>query len=166
MHTHTYTHNTHRQTHTNARTHTHTTCAQVDVVHGQKTGFFLDQRDNRACIGRLSAVYEGQGSAHNIGSSNSNGSSSMGTGLRCLNVFAYTGGFSVYAGRCVSVGDEPWGWVLDCGSGCGRGCGCGTPAWLDLSCIAGFYQQEGRCGQLLLDCALVPLFPSFTLQPS
>lgn len=45
----------------------------VDVLHGQKTGFFLDQRDNRTRVGRLSA------------------------GRRVLNVFAYTGGFSVAA---------------------------------------------------------------------
>jgi 23S rRNA (cytosine1962-C5)-methyltransferase len=46
---------------------------EADVVHGQKTGFFLDQRDNRARVGKLAA------------------------GRRVLNVFAYTGGFSVYA---------------------------------------------------------------------
>jgi 23S rRNA (cytosine1962-C5)-methyltransferase len=46
----------------------------VDVVRGQKTGFFLDQRDNRQKIRGLAA------------------------GRRVLNVFGYTGGFSVYAG--------------------------------------------------------------------
>ncbi len=45
----------------------------ADVVHGQKTGFFLDQRDNRARVRRLAR------------------------GKRTLNVFAYSGGFSVYA---------------------------------------------------------------------
>lgn len=49
----------------------------ADVIHGQKTGFFLDQRDNRQHIRHLAA------------------------GRRVLNVFGYTGGFSVYAG----VGD-------------------------------------------------------------
>jgi 23S rRNA (cytosine1962-C5)-methyltransferase len=48
---------------------------EADVLHGQKTGFFLDQRDNRASVGRLAA------------------------GLRTLNVFAYSGGFSLYAAR-------------------------------------------------------------------
>ncbi|MBT6716679.1 MAG: methyltransferase domain-containing protein [Nitrospina sp.] len=50
----------------------------VDVVNGQKTGFFLDQRENRFQIKRISA------------------------GLSVLNVFSYTGGFSIYAisGRC------------------------------------------------------------------
>lgn len=46
----------------------------VDVVRGQKTGFFLDQRDNRRKVRDLAA------------------------GRRVLNVFGYTGGFSVYAG--------------------------------------------------------------------
>lgn len=48
---------------------------ESDLIHGQKTGFFLDQRDNRARVGRLSK------------------------GKSVLNVFAYTGGFSVYAAR-------------------------------------------------------------------
>jgi 23S rRNA (cytosine1962-C5)-methyltransferase len=47
----------------------------ADVVKGQKTGFFLDQRENRARVERLAR------------------------GRRTLNVFAYTGGFSVYAAR-------------------------------------------------------------------
>jgi 23S rRNA (cytosine1962-C5)-methyltransferase len=45
----------------------------ADVVHGHKTGFFFDQRDNRAEVRAQSA------------------------GRRVLDVFAYTGGFSVYA---------------------------------------------------------------------
>jgi 23S rRNA (cytosine1962-C5)-methyltransferase len=48
---------------------------EVDPVHGQKTGFYLDQRDNRARVERLAA------------------------GKTVLNAFAYTGGFSVYAAR-------------------------------------------------------------------
>ena len=48
---------------------------EADVLRGQKTGFFLDQRDNRARAGALAA------------------------GRRTLNVFAYTGGFSLYAAR-------------------------------------------------------------------
>jgi 23S rRNA (cytosine1962-C5)-methyltransferase len=47
----------------------------MDVWRGHKTGFYLDQRDNRAIIGRREWM----------------------TGKRLLNVFAYTGGFSVYA---------------------------------------------------------------------
>lgn len=48
---------------------------ETDPIRGQKTGFFLDQRDNRARVGKLSK------------------------GKSVLNVFAYTGGFSVYAAR-------------------------------------------------------------------
>src|SRR4029077_14425139 len=44
------------------------------VRHGQKTGFFLDQRDNRRLIARHAQ------------------------GMRVLNVFSYTGGFSIHAG--------------------------------------------------------------------
>jgi 23S rRNA (cytosine1962-C5)-methyltransferase len=48
---------------------------EVDPIHGQKTGFFLDQRDNRARVEGLTR------------------------GKDVLNLFAYTGGFSVYAAR-------------------------------------------------------------------
>ena len=47
----------------------------VDITHGQKTGFYLDQRDNRS---RLTAYC---------------------TGRTVLNAFAYTGSFSVYAAQ-------------------------------------------------------------------
>jgi 23S rRNA (cytosine1962-C5)-methyltransferase len=45
----------------------------VDVLHGQKTGFFLDQRETRARLRRLAA------------------------GRRVLNAFAYTGAFAIAA---------------------------------------------------------------------
>jgi 23S rRNA (cytosine1962-C5)-methyltransferase len=45
----------------------------ADVVHGHKTGFFFDQRDNRQLVGQHAA------------------------GKNVLDVFAYSGGFSVYA---------------------------------------------------------------------
>jgi 23S rRNA (cytosine1962-C5)-methyltransferase len=48
---------------------------EADLLHGQKTGFFLDQRANRARVEGLAA------------------------GRETLNVFAYTGGFSLYAAR-------------------------------------------------------------------
>jgi 23S rRNA (cytosine1962-C5)-methyltransferase len=50
-------------------------CFEADPARGQKTGFFLDQRDNRARVEKLSE------------------------GRAALNVFAYTGAFSVYAAR-------------------------------------------------------------------
>ena len=53
----------------------HGLCFKVDVVVGQKTGFYLDQRDNRALTETLSA------------------------GRDVLNCFCYTGGFSLYALR-------------------------------------------------------------------
>ena len=49
----------------------------VDVVRGQKTGAFLDQRENRRRIGELVARRK-----------------SAGLGVRVLNLFSYTGGFS------------------------------------------------------------------------
>lgn len=47
----------------------------IDWLRGQKTGFFVDQRENRALLEKFSA------------------------GRTVLNMFCYTGGFSVYAMR-------------------------------------------------------------------
>jgi 23S rRNA (cytosine1962-C5)-methyltransferase len=47
----------------------------VDFAHGQKTGFYLDQRENRRIV---------QGYSE---------------GRRVMNLFAYTGGFALYAAR-------------------------------------------------------------------
>ena len=47
----------------------------IDWLRGQKTGFFVDQRDNRSLVERYSR------------------------GRNVLNMFCYTGGFSVYAMR-------------------------------------------------------------------
>jgi 23S rRNA (cytosine1962-C5)-methyltransferase len=52
----------------------------VDIHGGQKTGFFIDQRDNRKLIGELSR------------------------GRRVLNCFSYTGGFTVYAAHGEATG--------------------------------------------------------------
>jgi 23S rRNA (cytosine1962-C5)-methyltransferase len=46
---------------------------KIDFIKGQKTGFFIDQRDNRALLASYSK------------------------GKNILNAFSYTGGFSVYA---------------------------------------------------------------------
>jgi 23S rRNA (cytosine1962-C5)-methyltransferase len=46
---------------------------RIDWTTGQKTGFFIDQRDNRKLLGEFSS------------------------GRKVLNMFGYTGGFSVYA---------------------------------------------------------------------
>jgi 23S rRNA (cytosine1962-C5)-methyltransferase len=47
----------------------------VNWVQGQKTGFFIDQRENRRILGEISK------------------------GKKVLNTFCYTGGFSVYAAK-------------------------------------------------------------------
>jgi len=47
---------------------------KVDIKKGQKTGFYLDQRENRMSVGSLSE------------------------GKRVLDCFSYTGGFSIHAG--------------------------------------------------------------------
>lgn len=48
---------------------------EADVLRGQKTGFFLDQRENRRLAGQFSP------------------------GRRVLNAFSFSGGFSLYAAR-------------------------------------------------------------------
>jgi len=45
----------------------------IDIIKGQKTGFFIDQRDNRQLVKTFSS------------------------GKKVLNLFSYTGGFSAYA---------------------------------------------------------------------
>jgi 23S rRNA (cytosine1962-C5)-methyltransferase len=50
---------------------------EVDPIKGQKTGFFLDQRENRARVEALPHL----------------------EGASVLNAFAYSGGFSLYAAR-------------------------------------------------------------------
>lgn len=58
---------------------------EVDIVQGQKTGFFLDQRENRSLLRQLSR------------------------GKKVLNVFSYTGGFSIAALQ----GGAEKAWSLD-----------------------------------------------------
>ena len=50
-------------------------CFEADVIRGQKTGFFLDQRDNRRRVEQLAR------------------------GRDVLNAFSFSGGFSLYAAR-------------------------------------------------------------------
>jgi 23S rRNA (cytosine1962-C5)-methyltransferase len=52
---------------------------KIDWTTGQKTGFFIDQRDNRKLLGKYSE------------------------GKSVLNMFGYTGGFSVYAMKNASL---------------------------------------------------------------
>ena len=58
---------------------------EADVLRGQKTGFFLDQRENRRQV------------------------ESLARGRRVLNVFSFSGGFSLYAAR----GGASWATDLD-----------------------------------------------------
>ena len=53
---------------------------EADVLRGQKTGFFLDQRENRRCVEALAA------------------------GRSVLNLFSFSGGFSLYAARGGATG--------------------------------------------------------------
>ena len=53
---------------------------EADVLRGQKTGFFLDQRENRRIVETLAG------------------------GRRVLNLFSYSGGFSLYAARGGATG--------------------------------------------------------------
>ncbi len=50
-------------------------CFEAEVVRGQKTGFYLDQRENRCLVGTLAR------------------------GSEMLNAFSFSGGFSLYAAR-------------------------------------------------------------------
>ncbi len=52
---------------------------EAEPIEGQKTGFFLDQRENRSKVEEVVAEASGR--------------------FEVLNVFAYTGGFSLYAAR-------------------------------------------------------------------
>ncbi|MGQ9504386.1 MAG: class I SAM-dependent rRNA methyltransferase [Thermogutta sp.] len=58
----------------------------IDLLAGQKTGFYLDQRDNRLAAARLVR------------------------GKRVLDMFCYTGGFSLVASRC---GQAKEVWAFD-----------------------------------------------------
>lgn len=55
---------------------------EADVVRGQKTGFFLDQRENRRIVGSMVEKMVQQSG-----------------GRRVLNAFSFTGGFSLAAAR-------------------------------------------------------------------
>lgn len=61
----------------------------IDVERGHKTGFYLDQRDNRALVGAL-----------------------LRRGQRCLDLFSYVGAFAVAAAKAgadaVAVESDPW----------------------------------------------------------
>lgn len=55
---------------------------EADIIRGQKTGFFLDQRENRRIVGTMVEQLVQQGD-----------------GRRVLNAFSFSGGFSLAAAR-------------------------------------------------------------------
>lgn len=55
---------------------------QIDLERGHKTGFYLDQRDNRALVAATVTELRRTQSE---------------SAIRCLNLFSYTGGFGLYA---------------------------------------------------------------------
>jgi 23S rRNA G2069 N7-methylase RlmK/C1962 C5-methylase RlmI len=65
----------------------------ADVAHGHKTGFFFDQRENRALVRALSAGRTLPVSSAAVHATGGGGPA----GRRVLDLFAYSGGFSVYA---------------------------------------------------------------------
>ena len=54
----------------------------IDIIKGHKTGFYIDQRDNRQLVAQLTKRLIGRGQAVSV-----------------LNTFAYTGGFSLAASQ-------------------------------------------------------------------
>jgi len=59
----------------------------VDLPQGQKTGFFLDQRDNHLLTGKYAAMLQKE----------------AGTNLRILDACSYTGGFGLHALRAAGT---------------------------------------------------------------
>lgn len=112
---------------------------ESEPILGQKTGFFLDQRDNRARVGGLAR------------------------GLDVLNVFSYTGGFSLYAARggarsVVSVDlSEPAtaaarrNFALNAGIREVAACRHEALAEDAFRCLDGFRQAGRRFGLVVLD---------------
>jgi len=107
----------------------------VDVVHGQKTGFYLDQRENRARIGGLVQ------------------------GRDVLNGFCYTGGFSLaaLAGEARSVlSVDSSGTALSIGRQCAalNGFEDRRAAWLEsdvFQALRNLRDQGRRFGLIVLD---------------
>jgi 23S rRNA (cytosine1962-C5)-methyltransferase len=62
---------------------------QVDIVNGHKTGFYIDQRENRALVNTLTQRLVKQGKS-----------------VKVLNCFSYTGGFSLAAAKAGAA--EVW----------------------------------------------------------
>lgn len=104
----------------------------VDVRRGQKTGFFLDQRENRERVGAASA------------------------GRRVLNTFCYTGGFSVYAAKggaaqVVSVDVSREALEQGCDNYAANGLEVREGEWIRADVFDYLRQSEGRFDLIVLD---------------
>jgi len=111
---------------------------EVDIERGQKTGFYLDQRDSRLLVRRLAA------------------------GRRVLNLFAYTGAFALQAaagGALEAVSVESSHGALELG----RACAALNPqipaerlSWVEEDVFAFLARPpEGRPADRLFDLAVV-----------
>jgi len=104
----------------------------VDVLHGQKTGLFLDQRDNRARIRRLAS------------------------GRRVLNAFAYTGGFGIAAAlggaaHVVSVDSSRLALGLGEAAWTENGLAAETATWVEADVFDYLRASRGRFDLIVLD---------------
>ncbi|MEI7446794.1 MAG: class I SAM-dependent rRNA methyltransferase [Burkholderiales bacterium] len=105
---------------------------RVDVVAGHKTGFYIDQRDNRALVGRWAA------------------------GRRVLNCFCYTGGFTLAAragGAAEAMSIDSSGEALALAAENERANGFGTPStWWQANVFDALKQllAEGRQFDLIV----------------
>jgi len=105
---------------------------EVDLIAGQKTGFFLDQRGNREIIGALSR------------------------GAAVLNGFSYTGAFSVYAARggakrVVSVDASAAANEIACRNLARNGCSPEQHPVLTDNCFAYLRETEEVFDLIILD---------------
>jgi 23S rRNA (cytosine1962-C5)-methyltransferase len=71
----------------------------VNIAEGQKTGFYLDQRDNRQAVARLTSRGTEAPVLPPPPASGGEGMGVRGVGRRVLDAFCYTGGFGLYAAR-------------------------------------------------------------------
>lgn len=104
----------------------------VDVRGGQKTGFFLDQRDNRERVGRAAKE------------------------RRVLNAFCYTGGFSVYATKggakeVVSVDISREALEQGCDNYAANGLEVREGEWVRADVFDYLRKAEGRYDLIVLD---------------
>lgn len=94
----------------------------VDVRRGHKTGFYIDQRDNRAAARQLAEAFRAR----------------HGRGLRALNCFCYTGGFSLAllaggAEEVVSIDSSADALVMAAANAARNGFGAERARWVEAN---------------------------------